>query len=166
VVQKSSNEVVEAQDTRVLKSPWNEGNSENQGKGSNHCKGDGAKVSFINVSGVPTKERRKEARKLNTAARKLEKHNRPFRPERKAAFLALTTGSSSSSAESSDSASITRPPLDGFATFSLAHISRFAASRSDPFMIYPFELTHREKRLLDHSLYLTPLSPAQMLTGI
>jgi len=108
-------------------------------------------VSFINVSGAPTKRSRKEARKANTTARKLDKKQKLLEVERNTVLLALNTASPS--AKLPDPGSTRRRTLQDSSVFSLAHISRFAASRSDPFMIYPFELTHREKKLLDHSAY-------------
>ena len=155
VVQREPCKGVQVRRTQESENPGkNEGASEVQRNKTAMCKGDAARLSFINVSGAPTKESRREARKTTTNKRRVEK-KKSLEVERKAVFLALITGSSS--AEGSGSSSTTETPLQDVSIFSLAHISRFAASRLDPFMIYPFELTHREKRLLDHSLY--PPSP-------
>lgn len=152
VVQKAHGKVIPVQDTHIPNHSEDEdldSTSRRQSKKPARGRGDG--LSFINVSGAPTKESRKEARKATTTSRKLEK-KKILEVAKRGGVLLSATGS--------QVAPSSRPSQD-FSVFSLAHISRFAASRSDPFMIYPFELTHREKRLLDHSL-----SPSQLPSSV
>ncbi|KAH8594617.1 fungal-specific transcription factor domain-containing protein [Bisporella sp. PMI_857] len=108
-------------------------------------------ISFVNVSGAPTKESRKQARKSTTAEKKLEKKERRVKEERQK-ILALLTGRSSNPEGHGELSGISVAPAPP--VFELLSFSRVLTARGDPFMISPFELSYREKKLLDHIFYV------------
>jgi hypothetical protein len=112
-----------------------------------------ATVSFVNVSGPPTKDGRNKARKLATIARKKDKREKLRVAERKALLEALSI-----SADNVVSKSIVRTPSDKRSSSpELGPISRFGSSRSDPFIKYPLELSRRDRQLLDHGRSLSSM---------
>ena len=111
-------------------------------------------ISFVNLTGAPTKDVRNQARKLATVARKAEKKERLLRKEREAILAAFSPSTDNVAPVSrSYNPLITTPTLP-----ELGQISRFGGSRSDPFIKYPFELSYQERQLLDHSQYIHDLS--------
>lgn len=111
----------------------------------------GVCISFVNVTGAPTKDGRSQARKIATAARKKERQVRLRRHKREAVLIA-------GSGLTDDIVACTTEgilPIEHYNTFKIPAISRFSASRSDPFIKYPLELSHGERKLLDHSMRTT-----------
>lgn len=104
-------------------------------------------LSFVNVTGPPTKDSRSQARKHATVARKKERKERHHKDGSRTmlAVSPVTTKDRVQSQRSPTSLHNSQISSD------ITHIPRFGSSRSDPFVKYPLELSHRDRKLMDHS---------------
>jgi len=108
---------------------------------------DSQNISFINVTGKPTKDERDQARKQSTAARREEKKERLRQEERAETLAGLESQENEKKQTYALLARLTCPST----LPDPPRIHRFSASREDPFIKYPFELSYSERKLLDHS---------------
>lgn len=112
-------------------------------------------VSFVNLTGAPTKDGRNKARKLATIARKREKKKKE-KLQKEEQSVILEALSSTVDEKPYEPTLPTRPKhlTTRFNLIEVERIPRFGGFRSDPFMQYPFELSHRERRLMDHIFHI------------
>jgi hypothetical protein len=102
-------------------------------------------VSFITVTGEPTKAARDQARKESTQIRRKERKEQKQHKEREETLAALIllenerTQTKALVGNMTSSSIALEPPC----------IHRFSATREDPFIKYPYKLSYNERKLLD-----------------
>ena len=110
-------------------------------------------ITFINLTGQPTRAGRNQVRKVATIARKKEKEEKARKEERRAILEALSIASDEIPSDIKSPTPL-EPCTIRSDAYDLLKIPRFGSVRSDPFMKYSFELSHRERQLMDHSKFI------------